>query len=309
MPRAAHPRRRAPLVPLVPAVLAVLGALVAGCVAGTGAGATTGPTDARPTSAAPSSGLPLDPDTLVIQVRYEGGFVTPDYRFTAMPVASVYADGRIIAPGPQIMIYPGPLLPAVVETTVPAATVERLLADAATAGLSGGVDRSFPPHGIADAPDTVIVVRGPGGLTTTSFGALGMEQQVDDQAEAEARQAAEAFVTSITDPAVVGSAPSGPYRPDAVRLVVRDGAPATDGEPLPQAAVAWPLATPLAAFGTPVLEGSPESGRCGVVRGAELGALWPLLEDANALTPFTSAGRDYQLMVRPLLPHEEPTCG
>lgn len=295
--------RRAPLASLL-----LIAAVAAGCVAGPGSAATTAPSSPPPTSPAPSSGLPLDPDALVIQVRYEGGFVGPDYRFTALPLASVYADGRIVAPGAQIEIYPGPLLPAVVQTTVPAVTVERLLAAAATAGLAGGVDRSYPPHGIADAPDTVVTVWGPGGVTTTSFGALGMEQQVDDPAEAEARTAAEAFVAGLSDPAVVGSATSVAYRPSAIRVVVRDGAPTTDGEQLPQAPVSWPLATSLPSFGTPVLDGSPESGRCGVVMGDELTVLWPLLERANTLTRFTSGGAEFQLMVRPLLPHEDKTC-
>ena len=48
----------------------------------------------------------------------------------------------------------------------------------------------------------------------------------------------------------------------------------------------------------------PLGMRCGVVDGADLDTLWPILEKANALTPFTSGGKEYTFLVRPLLPDE-----
>ncbi len=294
------------------AIPLILITLLAGCVAGPGAtGATTPPTvgPSVPPTGSPSASatLPTDPDTLVLQVRFEGGFVAPDYRFTAMPTVSIYADGRLIAPGAQIQIYPGPLLPAVLVTTLPAGTVERLLDDARAAGLAGGADAAYPPHGVADAPDTVFVVWTSTGATTTSFGALGMDQQDVPAAEQAARTAASAFAAKLSDPAIVGGATSIAYAPTAARIIVRDYA-ATPDPQLTQRPVAWPLATPLATFGAVVVEGSPETGRCGIVGGADLATLWPVLADANALTPFTGGGREYQLVVRPLLPHEAATC-
>lgn len=300
-------RRLAPAsIPLV------LTALLAACVAGPG---TTGSTPAAtigpsvPPSASPSAAtsLPADPDTLVLQVRFEGGFVAPDYRFSAMPTVSIYADGRLIAPGPQIEIYPGPLLPSVLVTTLPSIAVERLLDGARAAGLASGVDAGFPPHGIADAPNTVFVVWTPQGVTTTSFGALGMDQQDVPSAEGAARTAASAFAAKLADPAIVDGATSSPYVPTAARIIVHDYAAAPDPQ-LAQRPVAWPLTTPLATLGEALVGGSPEAGRCGIVGGADLTALWPLLGDANALTPFTSGGREYHLVVRPLLPHEAATC-
>ena len=290
----------------------LLTTLIAACVAGPGAtGTTPAPTDgpSAPPSASPSPSttLPADADTLLLQVRFEGGFVAPDYRFSAMPTASLYADARLIAPGPQIEIYPGPLLPSVLVTRLPVVAVERLLDSARAAGLASGSDAAYPPHGIADAPNTVFVVWTPEGVTTTSFGALGMDQQDVPAAEQAARAAASAFATRLADPAILDGATSSAYMPRAARIIVRDYSAAPDPQ-LTQRPVAWPFATPLATFGAPVVAGSPEAGRCGVVDGTDLTTLWPVLGDANALTPFTSGGREYQLVVRPLLPHEAATC-
>lgn len=249
----------------------------------------------------------MDPDTLVLQVRYEGGFVAPDYRFSALPTASLYADGRIIVPGPEIAIYPGPLLPPVQVVTLPTVALERLLEGARAAGLASGTDASFPPYGVADAPDTVFVVWTPEGVTTTRFGALGIDQAGVPAAEAELRAAAVAFAAKLGDPAILDGASSVPYAPAAARVIVRDRSASPDPQ-LVQQPVDWPLTTPLATFGAAVVEGSPEAGRCGVVTGADLDTLWPILGRANALTPFRSGGAEYQLVVRPLLPHEPSTC-
>jgi hypothetical protein len=48
--------------------------------------------------------------------------------------------------------------------------------------------------------------------------------------------------------------------------------------------------------------------RVGVVAGADAVALAPILARANALTPFTSGGRTFSLLVRPLLPEEAPAA-
>ena len=52
------------------------------------------------------------------------------------------------------------------------------------------------------------------------------------------------------------------------------------------------------------MQGGLAEARCGVVSGADLDALWPLMQAANDLTPWVSDGKEYRLILRPLLPDE-----
>jgi len=85
-------------------------------------------------------------------------------------------------------------------------------------------------------------------------------------------------------------------------------APVPDGAlSLPHTPIAWPLATPLATFGSPAV---PDRGIAGLRQGAVLGAdvaiLGPVLARATADTAFSSGDGIYTLYVRPLLPDEVP---
>ena len=70
---------------------------------------------------APMPRAPADPGTgppsrrsgrhateLVLRVATEGGFTPVEYHLTNLPAFSLYGDGTIVTPGPQIEIYPGP---------------------------------------------------------------------------------------------------------------------------------------------------------------------------------------------------------
>ncbi len=281
------------------ALITAAGALAAGCV---GVGATTTSSEPADSSATPGLELPTDGDTLLVQVRTEGGFVAPSLRFQALPQVSVYADGRVIEQGATVEIYPGPLLPSLPVRRLSSGQLGDLLKAADAAGLRPVSATSYPPHGIADAGETVIEVWSAAGPRTTSFGAFGMEQTGMDATETAARAAAAAFLERLQETAGTSE---GAYMPTAARLIVR---PYQAPDPaVVQPSIAWPLATPLASA-SPLIEGSPAEGGCLVVAGSDLTTLWPLLEKANALTPWVSAGDRYALTVRPLLPNEAPAC-
>ena len=91
-----------------------------------------------------------------------------------------------------------------------------------------------------------------------------------------------------------------PFPFEGVRVYVEPG-PARDLG-LQEPPLDWPLATPLATFGSPVAD--RQGLRYATVEGAELATLRPLLAQANQLTPWRSAGAEYALVVRPLLPDE-----
>jgi hypothetical protein len=147
---------------------------------------------------------------------------------------------------------------------------------------------------------------------TSRFGALaeGMGVPGGQGPSEPARKAAADFLARLTDPADAfggAAAETTLYEPTAFEIWVSPGAPAGSDPALAQAPVEWPLAEPLATFGKPATPVVIEGMRVGVVAGADAATLQPILSRANALTPFTSRGVTYSLLVRPLLPGEAPS--
>jgi len=275
--------------------LGLLAVLLAAC-GGTSAG--------QPPAPSPTGGLPADQDALVLQMRSAGGLMAPDYEFRDLPRISVYADGRVIVEAATREVHPGSLLPPLVEGRISAEQIGELLGAASAAGLVSGIDASYPSHGVFDAPATTFVTWSPGGLTRTSFGALGIGREPEDPAEAAAREKAVDFLPRLVE--LAESVGSEPYVPGAIRLAIRPYTvtdPAYVRDPVP-----WPLDRSLASAGAPIIDGSPEAGRCVVVTGDDPDTLWPVLAAADGTTPFVSDGERFALVVRPLLPDEPPVC-
>ena len=259
-----------------------------------------------------------DPGALLLRVDTGGGFVAPSVLQGHVPSFSLYGDGRIVAVGAQIDVYPQPALPPVLVRTVDEAGIQRLLDAALRAGL--GRDASYTDLGsvgIADAPTTTFTLSVDGATHTVEVYALGMSGggvATMPSAEARARRLLEAFAGDVQDldrwlPA--GSLTSDrPFVPDAMAVTVsryhRE-------QGLREPATAWPGASGLAGFGDASggtgggLAPQPDGARCGVVRGPDLAALLPLARSANQLTPWTSGGTRWALVFRPLLP-DQTTC-
>jgi hypothetical protein len=296
------------LRPLTAAVATAM--LVGACVSAGGAPRAT----ASPAGSAAPGDTPAPSfvsNELVLRVVHEGGFVGPFTRLATPPIVTVYADGRIISPAPVTMEYPGRLVPPLQVRAVGADGARAILAAAAAAGLIG-TDASYPAVGIADAPDTVFTVVEKGTRTTTRFGALAeaMGLPGGQGASEPARKAAAEFLSRLTDPMDTFGAPTKStslYAPTAFQVWVSPGPPEASDPTLTQEPVAWPLAVSLATFGTPAVPDAGVAGvRVGVVAGPDAATVGPLLAAANALTPFTSGGATFGLLVRPLLPDEAP---
>jgi hypothetical protein len=252
------------------------------------------------------------PNDLLLKVETGGGFVGPQVQYREFPSFALYGDGRLIVPGPQIEIYPGPALPNLQVTRISEDGVQAILQAARQAGLQGA-DRRYDFQTIADAPTTTFTVVTDGGRHVTSVYALDEAGRAPSSQmpadEAEARQALAEFRNKLGD---LGSwlptgsvSEDGAYRFDELRIFVMD--PVTPDPGLEQQAVQWPLSTSLAAFGQPVTNGPP--ARCGSVGGDDLKAVLPLAEKANELTPWESAGATYSLVFRPLMPDESGCQG
>ena len=273
-----------------PAALMLVAVVAMACVGTAGAAAPT------------ASPKPEDPDKVIFRVSWDGGFVSPDMLLGRLPIVVVYADGRVITQGPQIEIYPGPLMPTLLERTLSKAGLERLIELARDKDLLRTVHYDFA--GIADAPDTVLEINLDGKAYRVSAYALAESgTDGDDEATNEGRAALRAFLDALTGvPAADFVDEEHPYAYDALRLfwsrveIARDDAP---GEPTP---VAWPLGD-LASVGDAV-ENPAIEVRCDVLDGDDLATVLPLLRDAHELSVFKSGDAFYRFIPRPLLPDE-----
>ena len=289
--------------------VAVVGLLGAACAA------TTRPAPPSPSlppgpgpsaSPVPSSDASAPPASLLLKVTSEGGFINPAATLAALPIVTVYADGKIFTPAPVDAIAPGPLLPALNIRDVGPEGAKSILAAIRTVGLdkpaAGG------PGVPGDAGTDVFTVIVDGTTTTSRFvgggpGGPGVGGGVTNPEQG----AAIDLLSRLLDPAETWGAPSAPeaaYTPSGYRIFV--GPPNAQPDPTPgSSAVAWPLATALDAFGTPAV---PDRGIAGLRQGVALGTdaetLTPILKSATTETTFTSAGKSFTLYVRPLLPDE-----
>ena len=280
-----------------PAALLAVAVLAAACVGGAGA---AGPTP---------SPKPEDPDKVIFRVSWEGGFVTPEMLLGRLPVVTVYADGRVITLGPVPAIYPGPLMPNLLEQTLSPEGLDSLIQLARDKDLLKDVKYDFP--GIADAADTVLEINLDG--KSYRLSAYALAEAVDGgvapaievpPADVAGRAAMREFIDALTQiPSDDFVDEQHAYDFEALRLYVTKAAIVEDSEfPGEQPPIAWPL-DDLATAGEPV-ENSPVGARCLVVEGDDLEAIKPLLDGANQLSVFESEGAFYSLIPRPLYPDE-----
>jgi hypothetical protein len=290
-----------------PPALLVLPLLLA-----TACGREAGTTGDGPVPSIESKG----PNDLVLQVSTGGGFVPVELHLAGMPQFSLYGDGRVITQGPQILIFPGPALPNLLVRRISAEGVTELLEAAQKAGLTGP-NRNFDQAAnlVADAPTTTFTFTTDDGTHQTSVYAIDFVKDVGNlsRQEREAVDALAGLDRFLTD--LEGRLPKGSvgteeaYRPDELRVYVaeRDAPPADEPpadappEEPAQPSMEWPLPAPLSEFGQPA---DPAGYRCGSITGSELETVLSAAGKANQSTPWTSGGKTYAVIFRPLLPEE-----
>lgn len=247
---------------------------------------------------------PRDPDAIALRVDHTGGFVTPGDSVARLPIVTVYGDGRAIVQGPQPAIYPGPALPNLQVIKISMADVDKLVARATSAGVGTVKDLGQPP--IADAPSTRFTVGAEGGPVITEVYALSETADAGSGLTADqvaARAKLRDLLAAVGDlPTTLGvkAGSEQPYEAAALAAIATPYVapdPATVGKGQP--AVAWPGP---ALPGTSVGKGL-ETG-CVTVTGADTAKVLAAAGKANAATPWTSGGRKWTVILRPLLPDE-----
>jgi len=276
---------------------------------GTSPGSSSAPNGSPAASPAPS---PVAEAKLILRITSEGGFIGPASNLAALPQVSVYSDGRIMTAGAVDAIYPAPLLPTVAVRDVGASGEAAIVAAIREAGLDGSA--SFGPGVPGDTGTTIFAVNVDGAVVTTRIAlGSGLPGRPGVGNPDPAAAAAGDLLNRLTDPAETWGTPNvviNVLTPAGYRVYVAPGAPVGDGTMSAPPAVAWPLATSLAAFGVPA---NPDRGITGLRQGAVFGAdaalVGPVLAAANSQTAFISEGKLYTLYVRPLLPDEVPAQG
>lgn len=259
-----------------------------------------------------------DGDELVFGIEHRGGFMPVDFAFATVPAFTLLGDGRVIVPGAQIDLFPGPALPALNVRRLTEEGMQAVLRDIAAGGqFAADAEWRGAQNFVADAADTVLTLQAADREVTVVVYGLGTVIPGDnppgmEAAELAAHQALSALVDRLTglDVSLAASAWADadwqPYQPQAMRLLVRN-ADGDEPEPgLENQLVEWPMAGDPAAFGEP--SAFPEQARCGVVTGADAEAWLDALSQANQLTRFTAADHRYAVSARPLLPHEPEAC-
>lgn len=262
-----------------------------GCAAGASAPSTSPPTVGFSLRAWVSQALPP-----VVSFRSAGPTFVVDH-------------GRLIVHGPQIELYPGPLLPNLQQRTISQAGIDAIVAAARSAGLLDGptdltgglrpgaqtahllfVTNGVEREVIGDPSRQIVCVTtpcvGPPG-TPEAFGQFW------------------ATVSDLQSWLAAELGPETPYTPDRLAVLLTE--PPVDAMVRPHVA-RWPLAGPMKQFGVEWPGVSP--ARCGVIAGADLAATLAAFGAANELTHWTDdTGAELGVIARSLLPGEPDPCG
>lgn len=240
-----------------------------------------------------------DPAAVILQVRDEGGFVPPEFDLRRMPRYTLTAGGALFFEGPQIEIYPPPLLPNVQKAQLDDETMEIVLQYVADLGFPTVTreENTEATSNVADAPTTVVTYFDGTGEHVFSVYALGIGQFSDVRAI----QLGE--LVAILDQSAYAGFPTEDYVAD--RVQVWAGPPGAGAEPAFVDVRPWPL---------PVAQSElPESGRlagyrCGTFEGEQAAGLLAVFRQATQLTTWDDGGTEYSIVARPLLAGEAG-CG
>jgi hypothetical protein len=255
---------------------------------------------------------PMGPRDVIIRIEQQGGFRMPVAVMSQRPAFTLYGDGCYIIEGPMIAIYPTPALPNLQQGCLTEEGVQHILRMAQDAGLldEGTITDNLPD---SDMLTTVFTVNAAGKTVVTRAYALGSEDMFDlTAAQIAARQelivfAADAQGIGSMLPASMIASAERAYDFDRLQVfVIPTELAAAPSEGLEPQVVDWPLAGGLASFGN-AIEQMPGT-TCGIVEGAELDTLLPVLRGTNVETRWVSAGAEYVLVVMPLLP-DVAGCG
>ena len=243
---------------------------------------------------------PSSPDEVVLQIRSSGGGPPPPgflESIRGLPALTVYGDGTAIRGDGDHE----DALRSLEQATITEAGMQLMLHDAADAGMLDG-DVFYDHPGLADFDSLGFTISADGITSRVGVYAPG-ESGAPEQGK---RDEVITYREQFYDLAAWMGAEMTAFAPratDRVLVVVIPSLdpPFTYGEPEYRDWAWGNLADPATFTGS--YSGEP----CFVLSGDALDAVRPDLATATRDTVWQSSGRDWQVVVRPLLPHE-PGC-
>jgi hypothetical protein len=265
-----------------------LASLIALAVAAPAAHAAT-------SGAQPSIAHPSGATDVVLRVTVDGGFVPVQTSLATLPTFTLYGDGRVVVPGAQIQISPAPALVTLAARRLSERQVQTVLRRATQSGLlaRGPIDYGdMGAIGVSDMPTTTVALHAAGRTLERAAYALAVTPNGGrlSHAQARARLLLARFIAALP------ARPASSYSPHGYAVFVAPAQAAID------VARSWPLHSDLATAGAPVSSGT--GYRCVTVVGRDADRLRAALRRANAESQWSSGGRRYTLIPRPLLPDE-----
>ncbi|HEY3427987.1 MAG TPA: hypothetical protein VGK83_04885 [Acidimicrobiia bacterium] len=234
-----------------------------------------------------------DPESILLSVTSAGGFVPVEFMVNQGPYLVLTRGGQLISQGPQIEIYPGPLL---ANWQVSQLDEESMLfvleeLDALNFDEIGQVENN-DATGVADAPITTVRFYNVDGEHSFAVYALGISEDSSDSRVP--------ILANLVDRLgnLTGTSSSS-YVPEAIQVVA--GVKAGEIDDAVANVREWPLPEPYDAM--------TEIGfdwRCATFEGDQAGQLLDVFTEANQATGWTLGEAEYQILVRPLFPNEEP---
>lgn len=236
-----------------------------------------------------------DPDSVLLIVKDEGGFVPIEFIVGQGPRLVLLRDGTLIVTGPQIEIFPQPLLPNYQSIQLDDESMLFVLEELDAIGFAE-IDSEVNDEAanmVADASTAVTTFYNQDGPHTFSVYALGLDTQVGDArvpilanlvnrlSEIGFNQAGELYQWRALE--VLAGVPQFPAEPDFL-----------DVRP-------WPLEV---GYGEMTDVGF--GWRCDSYEGEEAQALLAVFSEASQVTTWDDGGTEYSIRVRPLFPGEDP---
>jgi hypothetical protein len=236
-----------------------------------------------------------DPASVLLIVKDEGGFVPIEFIVGQGPRLVVLRDGTLIVSGPQIEIFPQPLLPNYQAVQLGEEDMLFVLEELDALGFNEIEDEfnNEAANMVADASTTITTFYNEDGPHTFSVYALGIGAQVTDGR-------VPILANLVEHLSQFGfSQPGAAYAWEALEVLA--GVPQAPAEPDFANVQPWPLDVSFDEM-TDIGFG----WRCASYEGPEAQTLLGLFAGANQVTTWDDGNTEYSIKVRPLFPQQEP---
>jgi hypothetical protein len=237
---------------------------------------------------------PTGADEVVFRYAELGGFTTREFAFQSPPSLLISGDGRLFTTGPQIMIYPGPMLPNIQVQSITEAGIQQILAAADDAGLFAQLDLDVDMN-IADASTATVTINVDGDTWVHEAYALNMAMPGEAGESTPDRQALAEFLAMIGDiEGFLGDelGESSAFDPDEylVEALVVDDLSVYASDGIEPRLVDWPADVSVRLA---------DAVTCTALPAAEVGELF---QASDQLTFFDDDGVTYQVLAKQALP-------